>query len=100
MAIQSDSELLEMFQTLGEQVSFFNGEIDWDVYGVLERLYVEVGEIESQHPVLTCRTIDTISHATMVVVHGTGVLATSGTYKVVTIQPDGDGVVALVLEKQ
>ena len=99
MSIESAADRLNLIKTLGELVVFSDGQDTWDVYGVLEREYADVGGVESYHPVLTCRETDTTRHATHSVDHGTTLQADSGSYTIVGLQPDGTGLVVFVLEE-
>lgn len=65
------------------------------VTGLLERDYVDVQGIESEMPVLTCRTTDVAS-----VKHGDAVTVNSTSYVVRGVRNDGTGMTALALEEQ
>jgi len=99
MSIESADDRLELLKSLGELATFNNGQALWDVYGVLEREFVAVDEIESYRPVFTCRTYDTESHATKLVSRGTELVTDDGAFTVVGVQPDGTGMTNLILEE-
>ena len=99
MTIESAADRLESLKALGEVVTFTVMENTWTAYGVLEREFVAVGEVESYHPVLMCRVSDTTEHATYAVTHDTKVTASSVDFTIIGIQPDGTGMVTFVLEE-
>ncbi len=62
--------------------------------GILDREYVEVGNIEGEHPVFQCAesSVTTAQHGDTITIDGTA-------YTIVGIQPDGTGTVILVLQE-
>lgn len=65
------------------------------VNGILGNEFVQVDYVESQKPVFECAAADIPGIA-----HGDTVAVSSDTYKVRGIQPDGTGMVKLILELQ
>lgn len=100
MTIESAADRLELLKSLGELVTLNNGQVDWDIYGVLEREFVAVDEVEGYRPILTVRTSDISGHATQNVGRGTLVARADGScFNVVGNQPDGTGLTNLILEE-
>jgi hypothetical protein len=65
------------------------------VTGILDEAYIEVSGIEGVHPTFACANADVLGTT-----HGASVVIGSATYHVIGIQPDGTGMVELVLEDQ
>lgn len=65
------------------------------VSGILREEFIQVDFVESKRPVFECIAADVTG-----IVHGDTVVISSTTYKVRGIQPDGTGIVKLVLELQ
>lgn len=65
------------------------------VNGILGKAYVAINDVESAAPSFTCSAAD-VPQA----VHGDSLVVNSITYKVVGVQPDGTGIVTLILEEQ
>lgn len=65
------------------------------VNGILDSEFVEVGDVEAARPVFMCASSDVPS-----VTHGTTVVASGTTYKVIGIEPDGTGITQLYLQEQ
>ncbi len=90
MAVESSTDRADM---LGDWDTFTVDGVS--VSGVFGREYVEVNGMESYSPVFTCQTAD-VAHAAI------GDVATSESdgvnYTIRSIQPDGTGISALVLE--
>jgi len=66
-----------------------------DVLGIFDNQFAEVHGIESMRPIFTCPESDVLN-----VKHGDELSIDSSSYKVVGTQPDGTGLISLVLEKQ
>ncbi len=66
-----------------------------NVVGIFEETFIVVHGIEGLHPVFTCALADVSGAA-----HGDAITIAGGSYKVVSVQKDGTGIVALVLEDQ
>jgi hypothetical protein len=65
------------------------------VNGIFGDEFVLVDFVESKKPVFSCKLSDVSS-----VAHGDTAVTSSDTYKVRGIQPDGTGMVKLILERQ
>lgn len=65
------------------------------VNGIFGNEFVQVDFVESQSPIFECDAAYVVG-----VAHGDTVTISSSTYKVRGIQPDGTGLVKLVLEAQ
>jgi len=61
--------------------------------GIFDKEYVELNGVESYSPVFTCQTSDVPN-----VKHGARMTINLINYTVVGVQPDGTGVVQLILE--
>jgi len=76
----------------------FNGEnvtVDGNpVVGMFDKEFAAALDIEGDLPVLICREADVSSAA-----HGTAVVRSGTSYTVVGMQPDGAGMIALILEQ-
>ena len=64
------------------------------INGIFDHEYVELNGVESYSPIFTCQTSD-VSNAK----HGARMTINSINYTVVGVQPDGTGIVQLILEK-
>lgn len=65
------------------------------VDGAFDNGFINVGIVESQAPVFECRESDI-----GIVTHGMVITSDAVSYKVRGVQPDGTGLIKLVLEKQ
>ena len=65
------------------------------VNGIFGNEFIQVDFVESKKPVFECAAADVVGIA-----HGDTVTISSDTYKVRGIQPDGTGMVKLILELQ
>lgn len=65
------------------------------VNGILGKAYITVNEVESTAPSFTCVASDMPNAK-----HGDTLVMNSTIYKVVGVQPDGTGIMTLVLEEQ
>lgn len=65
------------------------------VVGIMSEEYVQVNFVESKKPVFDCKEEDIYG-----VTHGSSLIAGDDAYQVVGIQPDGSGMVKLILELQ
>ncbi len=97
MEFESDKDRLAILKATGELVTFSVGQVSWDVYGIVETAFVEVNRTEGFRPTVLCREIDTTRRAGEVVVNGTLIQTSVGSFEVVTPQPDGAGLVLLIL---
>ena len=102
MALESASDLASFFDTdaHGTSVTYTpSGGSASTINGILNNEFelVDVGDVgvESEIPILTCRTSDVSS-----VAQGDTFVIDSVTYKSVIIRPDGTGITEIVLEKQ
>lgn len=77
---------------LSDRTFIING---FSVDGTFDNEFVSVGMVESQAPVFQCRESDIGS-----VSHGMTVVSDSVNYKIRGLQPDGTGMIKLILEKQ
>jgi hypothetical protein len=94
MATESSTDLSGFFDT--DQFAIagtYDGSTT--VNGILDRDYVEIGNVEGEFPVFTCVASDVSG-----VVHGKTLVANSTSYVVRGAQPDGTGLITLVLEEQ
>lgn len=66
-----------------------------DVDGSFDNEFVMVEFVETKKPVFTCKSADVVG-----VVHGDTVVSGSENYKIQGMQPDGKGMIKLILEKQ
>ena len=91
---------LSLLQTLdGRVISYTpNGGIARTIFGMLQEFtqLVDGGSVEvvATHPVLSVRSVDIPEIATDDAITVAGV-----NYKVVTIRPDNEGIIELILEK-
>ena len=99
MSIESAADRLGLLKSLGGLVTLSDGHSNRDVYGVLEREFVAVDEVEGYRPILVLRDEDSTRHATNPVVRGSLVTAGSESFTVVGIQPDGTGMTSFILEE-
>jgi hypothetical protein len=89
---QSVTVLSAPYGTSSYNVEPYNGEFTF--LGILDRGYVEVGQVECERPLLVCRTSDVSS-----VAHDDSLTTGGVSYLVKGIQPDGTGITTLVLEE-
>lgn len=108
MAFETAETRLGYVTTFGESVNFTLGMDDWDALGIFDNEFVDVDGVESRRPVLICRIKDIYLPAQQEdwptlpaqQYRATAVQVTQGGYNIVEVQPDGTGMVMLVLELQ
>lgn len=84
-----------LLATMGEAITIA-GVAKTGIYsGAYEETNLALGQVEGFAPHVLVAAADAVA-----VVHGTAVVARGTTYYVVNIQPDGEGLTALVLSKQ
>ncbi len=89
----ADSDILE---ALGDSATITEpGQDPVQVQGVFENDYIEINGVESVYPLFSCLQSEVGS-----VAHGWGLSYDGSSYKVVGKEPDGMGMITLVLEKQ
>ena len=91
MSIESDDDRLALLMTLGESVKYNSR----DIYGIFEMDYTQIDidrPVESATPMLMVRTIDAPNAR-----HDDAVYRQGKPYRVVSVQPDGDGMTTLVM---
>lgn len=89
---ESAADRLSILTACGGVTAVVEGD---SITAVFDHGYAEVQGIESEAPLLMCRTSDVAS-----VAHGDAVTVNSTSYAVRGIQNDGTGVTILVLEEQ
>ncbi len=93
MAVESAADRLIYFNTDEFGVSAtYDGSTT--VKGLIDRRYIEALGGEAEHPVFICREADISG-----VVHGKTLVANSTSYTVRGVQPDGSGMILLVLRE-
>ena len=65
-----------------------------NVNGILDREFVMVLDMEAEHPTFTCSAADVLG-----VAQGQALTVNSTAYTVAGVQPDGTGVVKLILSE-
>jgi len=68
---------------------------DFTVVGIFDSQYVEVQGMEGMRPIFTCEKSKLPE-----IKHGDAVIIGSATHHIAGMQPDGTGLISLILEKQ
>ena len=105
MALESAADRLAFCKAFGSLVQFAKGQNKWNAYAIFDREFVALQGMESYRPILTCREIDAIQpeqagdayRASWVDVNPDKVGGDA--FNVVEHQPDGTGMVTLILER-
>ena len=92
MAVESAHDLAALLDDFGEPVC---GAGSLRFTAIVDDEYVELQGIDGTRPVLTCAANDVCS-----VESGDSLLLRGGVYRVVAPEPDGTGIVRLILERQ
>lgn len=91
LATNNETDLASMFDYFAISV-VVSGK---PIMALFDHEYVEVGQINGTHPVLTCRTSDLIHVSRGNIVHIDG-----DNYLIAVVESDGTGVSRVVLEAQ
>lgn len=90
MAFETDEDLLAMLD--GHETAVYSAAT---IKGIFDHAYIDPLDIMSEAPAFTCRSSDVSGVAKNDAITVGGV-----SYKVKTPQPDGTGLITLILEKQ
>lgn len=106
MAIESAADRLAFVREFGATCSLHIGQDDWDASAIFDRAWVDVRGVETYSPTLLVRVEDLYLPGQL---QSDSYRATSvnvaaeyggAGFDIVAYQPDGTGMVTLILEKQ
>ena len=98
---ETDGDRLEYVTDLGEPATLQIGADYWATTAIFDSEYVDIEGVESRTPILFCRTIDIYQPDMPVELEyrATGAIYDELEYRIIEVQPDGTGMVILVLER-
>jgi len=104
MAFESDNDRLAILKACGAEtvnLALLDAR-NWDAIGILEKKYVETQRVQGYKPTLQIRERDIYHPDETPTAEFRAVMFNSSSdgFDIVEVQPDGTGMVLLILEKQ